>query len=319
MARIRSIKPDFWHSADVCALSRDARLLWIGLWNFADDYGNGDARPQQVKIQVFPGDDDISSIDIACLMLELDKSDVGFRLYEVNGKPYFNIPEESWKHQKIDKRSKAKFPEPTDTFPSLFAEYSQSTRRVLDECSTSNGSDSQVIDNNDKLDNSQSTRRVLDKRTPRIGKDRIGEDRIGEESTRARARDVPSSNEVWFSVDTLEKLFDARRKQAGLGRFVLQRSDYDRAMSAVEWAKLTSGDDGKTSEEIAGESMSTYFARAPTEDTGLAKKGLPFWGWANDPSRWYNTKPPQTGPAIATSREDWEPFEDDFDALMKDK
>ncbi|KKK60207.1 hypothetical protein LCGC14_3026700, partial [marine sediment metagenome] len=41
MARIRTVKPDFWTSEDVAAVSRNARLLFIGLLNFADDVGNG--------------------------------------------------------------------------------------------------------------------------------------------------------------------------------------------------------------------------------------------------------------------------------------
>ena len=39
MARIRTIKPQFWDDLKIGRLSRDARLLYIGLWNFADDLG----------------------------------------------------------------------------------------------------------------------------------------------------------------------------------------------------------------------------------------------------------------------------------------
>jgi len=34
MARIRTIKPEFWTAEQVMELSRDARLLFIGMWNF---------------------------------------------------------------------------------------------------------------------------------------------------------------------------------------------------------------------------------------------------------------------------------------------
>ncbi len=39
MARIRTTKPEFWSSAQIIELSRDARLLFIGMWNFCDDNG----------------------------------------------------------------------------------------------------------------------------------------------------------------------------------------------------------------------------------------------------------------------------------------
>jgi len=39
MARIRTIKPEFWTDGDMFKLSRDARLFYIGLWNFCDDNG----------------------------------------------------------------------------------------------------------------------------------------------------------------------------------------------------------------------------------------------------------------------------------------
>ena len=39
MARIRTIKPEFWTSEQVVDCSPTARLLFIGLWNFCDDGG----------------------------------------------------------------------------------------------------------------------------------------------------------------------------------------------------------------------------------------------------------------------------------------
>ena len=57
MARIRSIKPEFWIDEKVVDLSLGARLLFVGLWNFADDQGYIDDKPRRIKMQVFPGDD----------------------------------------------------------------------------------------------------------------------------------------------------------------------------------------------------------------------------------------------------------------------
>jgi len=61
MARIRTIKPDFWTDEKIVELEFHERLLFIGLWNFADDQGYLDYSPRRIKMQIFPGDDvDIS-------------------------------------------------------------------------------------------------------------------------------------------------------------------------------------------------------------------------------------------------------------------
>jgi hypothetical protein len=57
VARIRSIKPEFWTDEKVVELDFADRLLFIGLWNFADDQGYLDLRPKRIKMQVFPGDE----------------------------------------------------------------------------------------------------------------------------------------------------------------------------------------------------------------------------------------------------------------------
>lgn len=71
MARIRSIKPEFWDDDVVGSISRDARLLFIATWNFADDEGRLRWTPVYLKSQVFMYDDDITVDDVARLMAEL--------------------------------------------------------------------------------------------------------------------------------------------------------------------------------------------------------------------------------------------------------
>ena len=58
MARIRSIKPEFWGSESITNLSREARLVYIGLWCFADDEGRFRAQLGVLAGQLFPEDDD---------------------------------------------------------------------------------------------------------------------------------------------------------------------------------------------------------------------------------------------------------------------
>ncbi len=57
MARIRTIKPEFFTSDDVCALSPLARLLFIGCWCEADREGRLEWRPRTLKRKYLPEDD----------------------------------------------------------------------------------------------------------------------------------------------------------------------------------------------------------------------------------------------------------------------
>ena len=56
MARIRTIKPKFWDDTKIGKLSRDARLLYIGLWTFSDDIGVVVGDSIWLKSKVFPYD-----------------------------------------------------------------------------------------------------------------------------------------------------------------------------------------------------------------------------------------------------------------------
>ena len=56
MARIRTIQPQFWDDAKIGRIPRDARLLYIGLWTFADDLGVVIADPVWLKSKIFPYD-----------------------------------------------------------------------------------------------------------------------------------------------------------------------------------------------------------------------------------------------------------------------
>lgn len=68
MPRIRSVKPELWSDEDITDVSRDARLLFIGLWNFADDEGRLYDKPRQIHTNVFPRDNDV---EVAPLLDEL--------------------------------------------------------------------------------------------------------------------------------------------------------------------------------------------------------------------------------------------------------
>lgn len=110
MARIRSVKPEYWSSEQVMACSRDARLLFIGIWNFADDLGHIPNAPMTLKAQIFPGDD-LTVENVRGLLDELSTNSL-LSSYRVEGKEYFSIT--GWHHQKIDRPQKPKYPIPLD-------------------------------------------------------------------------------------------------------------------------------------------------------------------------------------------------------------
>ena len=112
MARIRTIKPDFWTSDQIMSLSRNARLTFIGLWNFCDDEGRHKWSARQVKAEVFPGDDDIDAALVADWLGELERGGLVKR-YRNGGDELLAVT--GWhKHQRIDKRQKPKFAGPDD-------------------------------------------------------------------------------------------------------------------------------------------------------------------------------------------------------------
>lgn len=110
MARIRTVKPEFWSSEQIMECSTNARLLFIGLWNFCDDYGRHPFSPKQIKALVFPGDN-FTPDDVRGMLDELSTNDL-IVVYNVEGKEFFQVT--GWHHQKIDKRQDAKFPGPLD-------------------------------------------------------------------------------------------------------------------------------------------------------------------------------------------------------------
>lgn len=110
MARIRTIKPEFWTSGQVLECSTNARLLFIGLWNFCDDAGRHADKPKQVKAEVFPADD-FTNADVVAMLDELERSGL-IRRYAVDGEGYFLVT--GWHHQRIDKAQSPKYPGPIE-------------------------------------------------------------------------------------------------------------------------------------------------------------------------------------------------------------
>lgn len=114
MPRIRSIKPQFWLDENLGGLPRDARLLYIGLWNLADDSGVFRWRSMQIKVQLFPYDSDVDAGQVErWLNMLVEIGDI--EKVENNGQSFGRI-KSFLEHQKIDRPSKQRFLEdPTKT------------------------------------------------------------------------------------------------------------------------------------------------------------------------------------------------------------
>lgn len=178
MARIRTIKPEFWTSEQLTECSPHARLLFIGIWSFSDDNGIHPASIARLKMEIFPADD-FTRAQIAGMVEELVK--VGLiRTYEVQGEQFWQVT--GWHHQKIDQPT-FKYPLPDGTFPAnvrrrIAEQGSPTAQRTLAEPDSPND------------------QRTLDERSPpeRKGEEGKGEEEAGLASGDAQPADLLGGN-----------------------------------------------------------------------------------------------------------------------------
>ena len=107
MARIRTIKPEFFKSATVAGLPLAARLTFIGMWTEADDHGRLTADPVLLRAALWPRDErstvdvegDVSALIDAGLVERCEMRE------RRSGKIKTVIQVVSWQeHQKVDRR-----------------------------------------------------------------------------------------------------------------------------------------------------------------------------------------------------------------------
>jgi hypothetical protein len=121
MARIRTIKPEFFTSAQIAECSPSARLLFVGLWCFCDDGGVHPANVKQLGMEVFPGDR-LSEGKLTGMVNELLAAGL-IVPFDAQGKTWWKVT--GWHHQKIDR--------PFLRHPQHFDERSTNARRTLDD------------------------------------------------------------------------------------------------------------------------------------------------------------------------------------------
>jgi uncharacterized phage protein (TIGR02220 family) len=130
MAKIRTIKVEFWTSEQIVSCSITARLLFIGIWNFCDDNGNHPASYSRLKMQIFPADT-ISLSDIKELVSELLREGLLVE-YQVESNSYWHVT--GWKHQTIARKF-TKFPDVNDE-KAVLKQCSSSVQAVSEQCSS---------------------------------------------------------------------------------------------------------------------------------------------------------------------------------------
>lgn len=105
MARMRSIKPEFFKDQDLAEElpgrdGRDARQLYVGLWGLADEHARlrGDAR--YIKGEIYPYDDDITPADVERFIDMIVETGRAVR-YRVRSSVYLFLPKLD-EHQRLE-------------------------------------------------------------------------------------------------------------------------------------------------------------------------------------------------------------------------
>src|SRR5688500_13290725 len=100
MARIRTIKPEFWVDEEIAKLPKPTVLFFIALWNFADDQGiiEDSARSLALRVPIY------RSQDIEKMLNALWKAGL-IKRSPIDGLSLIS----SWHHQRIDKPRDGKY------------------------------------------------------------------------------------------------------------------------------------------------------------------------------------------------------------------
>ena len=113
MARIRSIKPEFWKDRKLAReLDREQRLAYIALWNEADDEGRFEASTRSLLGAIFPHDEDLDREWMETLLRKLVETE-RVVLYEANGERCGHLTKFK-KHQRISHPGKGRLPSPPE-------------------------------------------------------------------------------------------------------------------------------------------------------------------------------------------------------------
>jgi hypothetical protein len=120
--RGRWIKPETWTSETLSRISRDAVLLFVALWTYADDEGRGLDDPVLIRSTLFPLREDVSDEDVSTWLAELARARLVIRYRAVpvlqgtspaprRARPVLQI--RSWEeHQSVSHAKPSLYPAP---------------------------------------------------------------------------------------------------------------------------------------------------------------------------------------------------------------
>lgn len=111
MARIRTIKPEFFYSETLAKVSLATERSFCGLFTHVDDTGRAKDVPAVMNGQLWPTRGDHTVADMEADLAALADPDLPAVIcrYEVAGRRYLHLP--SWhEHQRINKPTKSKLP-----------------------------------------------------------------------------------------------------------------------------------------------------------------------------------------------------------------
>lgn len=142
MPRSRMVKPEFWTDEKLHRISRDARLTFIGLLTYSDDYGVVKGYAGGLRSQLYPGDD-LTVAQVETWLQEL--IDLQRIIpFSHNEEQYYHIVNFT-KHQKINRPSKQRNPAPPPHVIERLSEYSVSAHGALiDETETETESETET-------------------------------------------------------------------------------------------------------------------------------------------------------------------------------
>ncbi|ANA86424.1 replication initiation protein [Gordonia phage OneUp] len=246
MARIRAIKPEFWaspnHPSDPWA-----RLLFIAMWNWADDAGTGTATPRELLGFAFPNDEDIETSDIKNMFATVAEA-YGVVFYKVSGRDYFHIPTFN-EHQKFDRRRGGRHPLPSEAEELLYGSLLQDATKsssLLQDATNFRGEDPETAsDLRHSMESAHCAEESAQKQRRNRGTGEQGNRGTGEQGNRetedpdgssssalAVAPAEPERDEPGFraDVDNLCELLAARvRQNAVTSKPVVIRKEWRRA------------------------------------------------------------------------------------------
>lgn len=127
MARIRTIKPEFFTSEKIAMLTDPAKVTFIGLWTEADDYGVLPDNAKILKGHLWPLDDTKTAVDLSLHVQEMIDLNL-VRRFEADGNRWLHITGFA-DNQTINRPSKKRNPSP----PWALHEDSRDTHGALTE------------------------------------------------------------------------------------------------------------------------------------------------------------------------------------------